>query len=86
MSSRQPLNRLRIADLLLGALIGGGAAALVFPRIGWPALLLVPLGSLTQRFSFRSLEKIEGDKQKEITISLELDPKPDDKDLGGGAA
>jgi len=72
--------------MIVGAVVGGIIAVALFPKLGWPALLLVPLGSLTQRFSRASFEKLERETQKEITISWELDPKPDDKDPDRGAA
>jgi hypothetical protein len=86
MSPRQPLTRLRIADLIVGAVLGGILAVALFPKLGWPAVLLVPLGSVTYRFSSVSFETLERETQKEITLSLEVDPKPEHNDRDGGAA
>ncbi len=86
MSYRQPLTRVRVADLVVGALLGGMLAAVSFSMLGWLALVLVPLGSLARRFSRGSFERMDRQTEKEITISLDLDPKPDDKDPNGGAA
>ena len=86
MSPRQPLNRARIADLVVGAAVGGILAAAFWTKFGWPAFLFVPLGLLWQRYSRLSFEKWDRETENEITISLDLDPKPDGTDRRGGAA
>jgi hypothetical protein len=56
----------------------------LFPKLGWLALLVIPLGPLVTVNSLRSFESIDRLTEKEITVSLDLDPKPDDDDPPGG--
>jgi hypothetical protein len=50
-------------------------------RLAWGSVC-----SLTQRFSRMSFEKLDRETEKGITVSLGIDPKPDEKDPNGGAA
>jgi len=86
MSPRPPLTRARIADIVVGIVAGGIIAARLFPKLGWLALLAIPLGPLVTVNSLRSFENIDKLTEKGITISLDLDPKPDDDNPPGGAA
>ena len=81
-----PLTRLRIVDIVVGLMMGGVLAVALFPKLGWLALLLVPLSPLIWVNSGRSFENLERQTQKKITVSLDLDPHPDDEDPKGGAA
>jgi len=86
MAPRPPLTRARIADIVVGIVAGGIVAAVLFPTLGWPALLVIPLGPLAWVSRFGSFENADKLTEKEITISLDLDPKPDDDNPPKGAA
>jgi len=80
------MTRARIADIVVGIVIAGAVTAALFHKVGWLALLAIPLGPLWWMNSRGSFEKMDRITQKEVTVSLDLDPTPDDKNPTGGAA
>jgi hypothetical protein len=80
------ITRARIADLVVGIVIGAAVTAALFPKVGWLALLAIPLGPLWWMNSRGSFEKMDRITQKGMTVSLEQDPTPGDKNPTGRAA